>query len=324
MPSLKSKIVISMVRNRHLFKGSLKPEVVGADFDVEKFRAEVDAASARINKVPADIRVEAFRIGPMYAEWIVPAGADPERVVMYIHGGGFISGSCHTHRMHVIKFARQCGAKMLLFDYRLAPEDPFPAAVEDCLSAYNWLLVQGYDPAKIVVMGESAGGTLTLSTLVALRDEGINLPQAAVSISPVTDLTCQAESFTTNAKKDIAPMGSWTTWTGYYIAGQNPHHPWLSPLLADLTGLPPIMIVIGTYEIHLDDARNFALKAQKSGVEVDLRVWEGMVHAFPLLAPLFPEAQQAMDEIGAYIRSHLEPVPVPFRFCTSHHDGVTN
>ena len=306
MPSLKSKIVIGLIRNRHLFKLQLKPEVVDADFDVKKFRDGVDQASARMNKIPADVTVEGLQIGPMYAEWIIPAGARPDQVVMYIHGGGFISGTCHTHRMHVIKIARRCGTKMLLFDYRLAPEHPFPAAVEDCLTAYAWLLQEGYDPANIMMMGESAGGTLTLSTLIALRDQGIELPKAAISISPVTDLTCQADSFRANAKKDIAPMNSWTVWTNFYIAGNDPHHPWLSPLMADLTGLPPIMIQVGTHEIHLDDARNFATKAQQSGVEVTLRIWGGMVHAFPLLAPLFAEAQQAMDEIGTYVKDHLQ------------------
>ena len=306
MPSVKSKIVISLIRNRHLFKFKLKPEVVDKNFNVRKFRDEIDQASARLNKIPSGVNVEGFNIGGMHAELINPEGAKRDKIVMYIHGGGFISGSCHTHRMHAIKFARLCGAKMLLFDYRLAPEHPFPAAVDDCLKAYNWLLQGGYEPANIMVMGESAGATLTLSTLVALKDQRIELPKAAVSISPVTDLTCQADSFTTNFKKDIAPMNSWTIWTGFYIAGNDPHHPWLSPLMADLTGLPPIMILVGTHEIHLDDARNFAVKAQKSGVEVTLQTWDGMVHAFPLLAPLFPEARQAMEEIGIYIRGHLE------------------
>lgn len=305
MPSLKSKIVLSLVRNRHLFKFKLKPEVVDEDFDVQKFRNDLDKMSARRNTIPADIKVESMQIGDMHAEWIIPAGASPDKAVMYIHGGGFISGSCLSYRMHVIKFARGCGARILLFDYRLAPEHPFPAAVEDCLEVYDWLLSAGYEPGNIVIMGESAGATLTLSTLVALKDQGIDLPKAAISISPVTDLTCQAESFRTNFKKDIAPMGSWTVWTGFYIAGNDPRHPWLSPLIADLKGLPPIMIVVGTYEIHLDDATNIALKAKKAGVDVTLRTWEGMVHAFPLLAPLFPEAVQALDEIAAFIRVHL-------------------
>jgi acetyl esterase/lipase len=305
MQSIKSKIIISMIRNRHLFKFRLKPDVVDASFDVKKFRDDIDKMSGKHNEIPGNVKAESFKIGNMYSEVITPEGAKQDKIVMYIHGGGFISGSCHTHRMHVIKFAKVCGMKMLLFDYRLAPEHPFPAAVEDCISAYNWLLSEGYEPSNIIVMGESAGGTLTLSTLIALKDQRTELPRAAVSISPITDLTCQADSFRTNAKKDIAPMGSWTIWTGFYIADNNPHHPWLSPLMADLTGLPPMMIHAGTHEIHFDDARNFAIKAEKSGVKVTLKIWEGMIHAFPLLSPLFPEAKNAMDEIGIYIRSHL-------------------
>lgn len=306
MQSLKSKIVIGIVKNRHLFKLRLRPEVVDESFDVKKFRDNIDRASDKLNTIPRDIKVESLKIGDMYSEMIIPEGAEEDKLVIYIHGGGFISGSCHTHRMHVIKFARVCKTKMLLFNYRLAPEHVYPAALEDCISAYDWAISNEYKPSNIVVMGESAGATLTLSTLVALRDKGIELPKAGVSISPVTDLTCQANSFRTNAGKDVAPMGSWTVWTGYYIGANNPQDPWLSPLMADLGGLPPIMIHVGTNEIHLDDARNFGIKAEKSGVKVTLRVWDGMIHAFPLLSPLFSEAKNAMDEIGAYIRDQLE------------------
>lgn len=306
MQSFRSRLIISLIKNRHLFKLKLKPEIVDESFDVKKFRDNLDKISDKLNKIPADIKIERFRIGEMDSEWIIPEGAVNDKLVMYIHGGGFISGSCDTHRMHVIKFAKACGVKMLLFDYRLAPEHPFPAAVEDCITAYNWLLSEGYKNSDIVVMGESAGGTLTLSTLIALRDKGIELPKAAVSISPVTDLTCQANSFRTNAKKDIALFGSWTTWTGWYIGNNDPHDPWLSPLMADLTGLPPIMIQVGTHEIHLDDSRNFGEKAKESGVAVTLRIWDGMIHAFPLLSPMFPEAKNAMNEIGDYVRNNLQ------------------
>lgn len=306
MQSFKSKVILGLVRNRHLFKLKLKPEVIDESFDVKKFRDDTDRVSEKMNKVPEDVSVQSLNIGEMYAEYIIPNGAREDKVVMYIHGGGFISGSCHTHRGHVVKFAKASGAKMLLFDYRLAPEYPFPAALDDCLEAYDWLLSQGYEPSNIFIMGESAGGTLTLSTLVALRDKGYKMPSGAVSISPVTDLTCRAKSFETNARKDIAPMGSWTTWTGYYIADNNPLDPHLSPLMANLNGLPPIMIQVGTYEIHLDDATNFAKKATEAGVDVTLRVWDKMVHAFPVLSPLFPEAKMAMEEIGEYIKSKLE------------------
>lgn len=305
MQSLRSKLVIGLIKRRHLFSFKLKPETVDESFDIKKFRENLDTTSNRLNKEHKDIRVDNIDIEGMNAEIIIPEGAPEDKIIMYIHGGGFISGSCHTHRMHVIKFARICKVKILLFDYRLAPEYPFPAPLDDCIKAYNYLLDSGYNGTNIIIMGESAGATLTLSTLVALRDCHIKLPKAAVSISPVTDLTCQAESFKINAKKDVAPIGSWTTWTGYYISDNDPHHKWLSPLMSDLKGLPPLMIHVGTHEIHLDDARNFGLKAKESGVDVTLKIWEGMIHAFPLLSPLFPEAKKAMKEIGDFVHMNF-------------------
>ena len=310
MPSAKSKLIIGMIRNRHLMKFKLRPEVVDETFSVEEFRRSVDQQSSRA-KMPKDVTVTPVAVAGMYAEWITPTGAPQQKVIFYIHGGGFMSGSCLTHRMHVAKFAAGSGVKALLFDYRLAPEHPYPAAVDDCIAAYRWLLAQGYEPAKIVIAGESAGGTLTLATLVALRDLGIPLPSGGVSISPVTDLTCSAPSFLGNFKYDIAPFNSWKVWTQYYIAGNNPALPWLSPLNADLSGLPPILLCIGTHEIHYDDTINFAKKAEQQGNEVTLLEFEGMCHAFPILAPLFPEATQAMADICTFIKQRLSVVRVP-------------
>jgi epsilon-lactone hydrolase len=313
MPSFRSKVVIGMIRNRHLMQGKLKPEIVDETFSVEEFRRSVDKQSARA-KMPAGVTVTPVTVDEMYAEWITPEGAPQEKVILYIHGGGFMSGSCLTHRMHVAKFALGTGVKALLFDYRLAPEHPYPAAVDDCLAAYRWLLVQGYAPADIVIAGESAGGTLTLATLVALRDLALPLPSGGVSISPVTDLTCSAPSFLGNFKTDIAPFNSWNIWTQYYIADNDPALPWLSPLMADLTGLPPMLLCIGTGEIHYDDTVNFAAKAKRQGNDVTLLEYEGMCHAFPILAPLFPEATDAMAKICAFMRQRLAesaPVSVP-------------
>jgi monoterpene epsilon-lactone hydrolase len=304
MQSMRSRIMIWLLRNRHLFKLQLRPDVVDESFSVEAFRANVDKATARM-KMPAGVRTQPVQIDQMEAEWIVPDDAAPDKILLYIHGGGFISGSVFTHRMHVAKFALGSGLKSLVFNYRLAPEHPFPAAVEDCVAAYRWLLAQGYTPANIVVGGESAGATLTLSLLLALKEQGMALPAAAFSISPVTDLRCQADSFRTNAKKDIAPMGSWDLWTGYYVADNDPMLPLLSPLMGDFTGAPPLLICVGSHEIHLDDCVNVAHKAEADGVDVTLRVWPGMVHAFPILAPWFPEATQAHAEICAFARDHV-------------------
>ncbi len=304
MQSLRSKLFIGLIKHRHLFKLKLKPEVVDESFSVEEFRRRIDNASRRM-KPDKRVKVEATKINDMYGEWIIPKEAPEDKVILYIHGGGFISGSCLTHRGHVAKFAIGSQIKALLFDYSLAPEHPYPAALDDCLSAYLWLLEEGYKPSSIIIAGESAGATLTLSVLIAIRDRGISLPRGAVSISPVTDLTCSAESFITNYKKDIAPLNSWSVWTKYYIGDSDPHLPWLSPQMAELSNLPPVFLCVGTHEIHLDDTINFAKKAEAAGTPITLRVWEGMIHAFPILSPLFPEAKEAMADICKFIKTTL-------------------
>ena len=283
----------------------MKPEVVDENFSVEEFRKSVNKASGKL-QVPKSIRIQPTTIKNMYGEWLIPKDAPEEKVILYIHGGGFISGSCLTHRGHVSKFALGSKIKALLFDYRLAPEYPYPAAVNDCVTAYVWLLEQGYLPSDIIICGESAGGTLTLATLIALRDQGVCLPSGGAAISPVTDLTCSAQSFITNAKNDIAPLNSWSVWTQYYIADNDPGLPWLSPQKASLDNLPPILLCVGTNEIHLDDTVNFAKKAEQQGTEITLMVWEGMVHAFPILSPLFSEAKKAMSDICTFIRQRLD------------------
>lgn len=305
MQSIRSRFFIWLLKNRHLFQLKLKTPVVDENFSVTQFREKIDSAAVRFNRLPADIDIKTVDIDGMNGEWLIPVGAPQNKVILYIHGGGFISGSCLTHRMHVSKFVKGSDLKVLVFDYRLAPEHPYPAALEDSLSAYKWLLKQDYKSTDIVITGESAGGSLTLAALIAIRDQGLPLPKAAVAISPCTDLTCSAESLRTNAKRDIAPMNSWLIWTGYYVGNNEPSLPWLSPLNADVKGLPPILLCVGSAEIYLDDTRNFAVKARQAGVKTNFKIWKGMVHAFPLLSPFFPEAKAAMAEICMYIREHL-------------------
>lgn len=304
MQSFRSKLFIWLLRNRHLLKLKLKPEVVDDSFSVIDFRNQIDKVSAKM-KLPKDISTEKIQINNINAEWIIPKHPMEDKILLYIHGGGFISGSCLTHRMHVAKFAKGCQLKSLVFDYRLAPENPFPAALEDCIEVYTWLLQQDYKPDNIIVGGESAGGTLTLSLLLALQERGIDFPKAAFSISPVTDLRCLADSFKYNAKKDLAPIGSWNLWTKYYISHNNPTNPLLSPQFGNYKGLPPLYICVGTHEIHLNDCENVARVAKEHGVDVILRKWNKMVHAFPILSPLFPEAKQAMTEICDFAKSNL-------------------
>lgn len=206
--------------------------------------------------------------------------------------------------MHNAKFANECQVKSLVFDDRLAPEHPFPAALDDCISAYKWLLNQGYKPNNIIVGGESAGASLTLSLLLALKAGNIVLPKAAFSISPITDLSCSAKSFEYNAKNDVAPKGSWTVWTNMYISGNDSRNPLLSPQFGNYEGIPPLYICVGTHEIHFDDCMNVAKVAEQYGVDVTLRKWDKMIHAFPLLSPLFPEARKAFREICEFVKFH--------------------
>lgn len=303
MQSFRSRIVIGLIKKRHLFKFRLKPEIVDESFSVAAFREHIDKVSAKI-KLPKNISTQKISFEGIEAEWIIPQKPHKDKVLLYIHGGGFISGSCLTHRMHVAKFANGCNLKSLVFDYRLAPEHPFPAALDDCVSTYTWLLHQGYDANSIIVGGESAGATLALSLLLALKEKGIGLPKATFSISPVTDLSCSAKSFEYNARNDVAPQGSWTVWTKMYISGNDAQNPLLSPQFGDYKGITPMYICVGTHEIHFDDCVQVAKVAEQYGVEVSLRIWENMIHAFPLLTPFFPEAKKAFEEICEFVKKH--------------------
>jgi acetyl esterase/lipase len=235
----------------------------------------------------------------LYAEWVRPSASSHDRAILYFHGGGYVMGSSQSHRGFVAKFAAGSGMSALVFDYRLAPEHPFPAALDDSLTAYRWLLAQGLSPARIVFAGDSAGGGLCLATLLAIRDLGLPLPAAAAVLSPWTDLKSTGSSY---ARKDpLAPDGSWHVYSTYYAGDNDPTLPLISPLYGNLAGLPPLLIYVGDDEAMLDDSVQFAEKAQKAGVAVTLHVGHGMVHCFPALAPLFPEAKAAMADICAFL-----------------------
>jgi monoterpene epsilon-lactone hydrolase len=307
--SLKSRAFIFAVRHRHLFQGRLRPEVITDETDTKALREQFEQGARRMGSVPAGIDVVAERIGEMHAEWIQPAGAARDRVALYTHGGGYVTGNCADHRMHVGKLVQASGTPALLFDYRLAPEHPAPAAVEDTLTAYQWLLGTGVSASNIVLAGESAGGGLCLAALVAIRDRGLPMPRAAVASSPWLDLACTADSYRRNADSDISLLGSWSVWSRYYVGAGDPRHPWISPIHADLGGLPPLLIQVGTREIMLDDCTRFAERARAAGVDVTLRVWDGMVHCFAFFAPLFEEATAGMQELGSFISRSLESRP---------------
>jgi len=305
MPSLRSRIFLTVLRNRHLLKFKLKKETAREwETSLPAVRASAAKTSKMFGKLPKGIRSAPVAIGELSAEWIEPIQADNDSVILYFHGGGYILGSIEAHRGIVAKFVSGSGARALLFGYRLAPEHRFPAALDDAVAAYRWLLSEGISPAKIVFAGDSAGAGLCLATLLAVRDRGMPLPAAAVALSPWTDMKHTGESLQTNASKCLAPTGSWVVCANHYLGGHDPGDPYASPLYGDLRDLPPLLIYVGGDETLRDDSVRYARKAKDAGVEVTLRVGEGMCHCYPACAPLFPEATRAMEEICSFIKRH--------------------
>ena len=307
MPSLQSRLFYFMIKNRHLFRGQWKQPAWDENTSIQAFRDQCEREAAKA-PMPEGVVVQPVKIDGLpeglNAEWLVPAGAPATPVIFYTHGGGYISGSCSDHRALVGKLAKGAGMRLLLFEYRLAPEHPFPAAVEDTLTAYRWLLAQGFEARNIVIAGESAGGGLALAALLAFKDTGLPLPAAGVVMSAMTDLTMSGESHRTRVKQCLSPLGMAEICCNVYMGDNDPKHPWISPLFGDLRGLPPLMVVAGDYEIYRDDAMLFAEKAKAAGVETTLRIGPEMVHVFPLLAPFFPEATAQLEEICAFINKH--------------------
>jgi monoterpene epsilon-lactone hydrolase len=305
MPSLRSRLFLFVLRHRHLLRFRLKRRaIINWDTPIAELRREVGKTSKMFGKLLKGIEISPVTIDNFYAEWISLSQNKKDKVLLYFHGGGYVMGSVPTHRTHVAKFVKGSSVSALLFGYRLAPEHPFPAAIDDSVTAYRWLLAQGIAPSHIVFIGDSAGGGLALAALLALKDKSIPLPAAVVALSPWTDLKCIGESYRT-AKDPLSPGESWTVFSKYYVGDGDPSNPWISPLYGDLHGLPPMLIYVGEHEVLLDDSIRFAEKAKDASVNVTLKVGKGMFHCYPVCAPLFPEATQAMEEICVFIRNQI-------------------
>ena len=304
--SIQSQFMYFMMKNRHLFQFQLKPDAWDEKTSIPAFREMCESVNSKMaNALPEGLEVLPFDLAGMHAEWLIPAGAKKDQVIFYTIGGGYISGTCSDHRTLVAKVAQNSGTALLMFNHRLAPEHPYPAALEDSLTAYRWLLSQGTTSDNIVMMGESAGGGLCLATLLAIRDLGLPLPAGAVALSPWTDLKLTGDSYRTRRKVCISPPGMSKVCSKYYYGDHDPTDPWISPLYGDLLSLPPIFINVGTYETMLDDSTRFAAKAKSSGVDITLVLGEKMVHCYPLMAPMFPEATQALKEVCDFIKRRL-------------------
>jgi len=272
---------------------------------VKQIRFSMNEAAARFPRLPETV-VENATIGHLHGEWVRGRkDVADQKVILYFHGGGFIAGSCEIYRDLAARISKASGVSVLTVDYRLAPEHPYPAANEDCLSAYRWLIDQGYSACDIMIGGDSVGASLALMTLLSLRDAGNELPRGAFLISPHTDLVhLDGDSYVSRAALD--PTGGLLTSERIiddYLGNWSEAAPaLLSPLRMDLQGLPSLFIQVGDHEVLLSDSTRFADRAKAAGVEVTLEIWDDMWSVFHTLAYMLPEAQQAIKNIGLYVQ----------------------
>src|SRR5438876_2897591 len=268
-------------------------------------RAQYERAE-RVFPTPPDVKVETIAAPACPGEWLTPPGVRTDAVVFYLHGGGYVIGSPRSHRHLAAAIAGAAGANALSLDYRRAPEDPFPAAVEDAVACYRWLLEQGASPEHIVIAGDSAGGGLTVATLVALRDARVRLPAGGVCISPWVALPFSGGSYQTKAAADpIVGRPGIDEMARAYLGATDPRTPLASPVFADLRGLPPLLIHVGSDEVLLDDAVQLAERAKAAGVPATLEVWDRMIHVWHWFLPMLEEAETAIETIGRFCRKRM-------------------
>ncbi|MCK6558654.1 alpha/beta hydrolase [candidate division KSB1 bacterium] len=274
-------------------------------------RAALEKFATRFQAQPALTYQRVFADG-VPAEWIVPAARDSVAVVLFLHGGGYNLGSLATHRELASRLAQACRCRVLAVAYRLAPEHLFPAALEDAMRAYCWLLAEGVRPEQIALAGDSAGGGLALAALVSLRYHGEPLPAAAVCLSPWVDLELTGHSMIAKARQDpVLTREVLQEWARNYLGGKGPRTPLASPLYADLSGLPPLLIQVGSEEVLHDDAVRLAERAQAAGVPVELEVSAEMMHGWHFFAGKLPEAQRAIARLAAFIRMRCRENDMP-------------
>jgi len=279
------------------------------DQDIVASRALTGRVPFRAKLAPG-WRIRPSHQGALAGEWIEPASPNHparKRCILYFHGGAYVAMSARTHRSITSRLAASSGSSLFALDYRLAPEYPFPAALEDALAAYRALIATGTPASSIAIAGDSAGGGLALALLIALRDAKDPLPAAAAVFSPWTDLAATGRSIASNDAADVMFFGSWVGQVArHYLADTPAANPLASPVYADLTGLPPLLIQVSDSEVLLDDSRRVFDHARQSGVAATLEIWPGLPHDWQIFAPILPEARAALREAGAFIRARLQ------------------
>ena len=286
---------------------AVKRDISDPDRLVRHLRRVMNAPVAP-SPLPRGIRLRHARVGDVPGQWLSPP--DPSAKVLYLHGGAFIGGRLETYHNFCGRLARTLNAEVFLPDYRLAPEHPFPAALEDTLTAYRGLLALGYLPERIALGGDSAGGGLMFATLAQILASGLPVPGAAFAFSPWVDLTGTSPSLVRNRHADpLLPASRMEETRGYYLAGADPANPRASPVRADFTEGPPVLILAGSTEILLDEALAMSHRLQAAGVSVEVEVWPEAPHVWPIFQGWIPEADAALDRVATFLRMALRPEP---------------
>ena len=295
MASIRSKLLAATMR-------VTMKKILGRSGNVEKERATLDKMSGLTSSRKPG---QSTNIGGVPGEWQHCAGGEAQRTILYLHGGGYALGGPDSHRDMVGNIVDAAQAKALILDYRLGPETPFPGAVDDAVAGYKGLLDEGELPEKIFLAGDSAGGGLTAAALVAIKDQGLPMPAGGVCLSPWADLTFAGQSMHTKALADAMLSKETLSWMAdLYLAGQDPSHPLASPIFADLSGLPPLLIQVGGDEVLLDDALRLHEAAKAAGVDSTLEVWDDMMHVWHLMSKFVPEGKIAIKAMAEFIIKH--------------------
>ncbi|NJL14335.1 MAG: alpha/beta hydrolase [Microscillaceae bacterium] len=296
MPSLQSYTI-------RYYLHYLKRKTQHKTLDIHRARQVLETIGKR-SPMAENTRTESLSVSGIPAEWVRTPQSQAGRIVMYLHGGAYLAGSLASHRGLASQIGHCAQAEVLQVDYRLAPEHPFPAGLEDALTAYAWLQQQ-FSPAQIVLAGDSAGGGLALATLLKLREEGHQLPAALVLLAPWVDLEARSPTLEKLAHKDpILSSGRLRESARAYCGTHSPQNPFISPLNADLSGLPPVLIQVGTLDILLGEAEQLARKIQAQGGKVQLEVWKNMIHVWQFISDRLPEARKALQNIGTFIQQN--------------------
>ncbi|HEY4152720.1 MAG TPA: alpha/beta hydrolase [Pseudolysinimonas sp.] len=301
IPSAPSKEMQKLLRELHERQAATPPSPPSLADERAVF-----APAGPLHAIPDDVRVTEVSADGVSAHWLDAPAADPDRVLLFLHGGGYRFGSLRSDGELAARLGRASGMRVLFVDYRLAPEHPFPAAIDDVLTAWRWLHTEwGGSPRAVAVAGDSAGGGLAVALLVATRDAGERQADAAVLMSPTVDLTGSGASMSERVAQDpISTPALLKELAADYLAGTDPRTPLASPLFAPLAGLPPLLILVGTADLLLSDSERLAQAATEAGVDVELQVGEGLPHVYPLMLGT-PEAAAATEVIGRFLRSRV-------------------